>query len=246
MSARLDVRSIGVSTVLVVVIFMLFCWTISVGDFPIPIGEVIATLLGGGSEDSRFVIGELRLPRAIVGALVGAAFGISGAIFQTIARNPLASPDIIGVTYGASLAAVSLIVLGGSGDLLSGVSSIGVPIASLFGGLAAALLVYVLSYRRGLIGYRLVLIGIGIGAVMTALIQYMLTRATIYEAARATVWLTGSLNGRSWNARPTGRRRVDRAGAARGRPRPPTAPARDGRRRGQRPRAPASSAAGWR
>ncbi len=197
-SARLDGRSIGVSMALVGVIFVLFCWTISVGDFPIPIREVIATLLGGGSEDSQFVVGELRLPRALVGALVGAAFGISGAIFQTLARNPLASPDIIGVTHGASLAAVSVIVLGGSGDLLGGVSSIGVPIAALIGGLAAALLVYVLSYRRGLIGYRLVLIGIGVGAVMTALIQYMLTRATIYEAARATVWLTGSLNGRGW------------------------------------------------
>ena len=113
-SARLDVRSIVVSTVLVGVIFVLFCWTISVGDFPIPIREVIATLFGGGSEDSRFVVGELRLPRALVGALVGAAFGLSGAIFQTLARNPLASPDIIGVTQGASLAAVAVIVLGGS------------------------------------------------------------------------------------------------------------------------------------
>ena len=83
MSARLDLpldRRLGA---LVGVIFVLFCWTISVGDFPIPIREVIATLLGGGSEDSRFVVGELRLPRALVGALVGAAFGLSGAIFQT-------------------------------------------------------------------------------------------------------------------------------------------------------------------
>ena len=197
-SAQLNVRSIGVSTVLAGVIFVLFCWTISVGDFPIPIGEVIATLFGGGSDDSRFVVGELRLPRAIVGALVGAAFGLSGAILQTIARNPLASPDIIGVTQGASLAAVGVIVLGGSGDLLGGVASIGVPIAALLGGSATALLVYTLSYRRGLVGYRLVLIGIGVGAVMTAAIQYMLTQTTIYEAARATVWLTGSLNGRSW------------------------------------------------
>ena len=160
-SARLDVRSIAVSAALTGAVFVLFCWTISVGDFPIPIREVIVTLLGGGSEDSRFVVGELRLPRALVGALVGAAFGLSGAILQILARNPLASPDIIGVTHGASFAAVAVIVLGGSGDLLGGVASIGVPIAALLGGLAAALLVYVLSYRRGLVGYRLVLIGIG-------------------------------------------------------------------------------------
>ncbi len=91
---------------------------------------------------------------------MGAAFGLSGAIFQTLARNPLASPDIIGVTHGASLAAVAVIVLGGTGDLLGGVASIGVPIAALLGGLTAALVVYALSYRRGLVGYRLVLIGI--------------------------------------------------------------------------------------
>lgn len=197
-SARVDIRAIGVSAALAGAVFVLFCWTISVGDFPIPIREVIVTLFGGGTEESRFVVGELRLPRAFVGALVGAAFGLSGAIFQTLARNALASPDIIGVTQGASLAAVAVIVLGGSGDLLGGVASIGVPIAALLGGLVAALLVYALSYRRGLVGYRLVLIGIGISAVMTAAVQFMLTRATIFEAARATVWLTGSLNGRGW------------------------------------------------
>jgi iron complex transport system permease protein len=197
-SARLDARSIAVSWVMIVALFLLFCWTVSVGDFPIPIADVIRTLFGGGTKDSRFIVHDLRLPRALVGLMVGAAFGLSGAIFQSLARNPLASPDIIGVTQGASLAAVAVIVLGGSGDLLAGVAGFGVPLASLAGGLISAALVYVLSYRRGIVGYRLVLIGIGIGATMSGGLQYLLTRATIYEAARATVWLTGSLNGRGW------------------------------------------------
>jgi iron complex transport system permease protein len=197
-SARLDARSIAVSSIMIVAIFFVFCWTVSVGDFPIPISDVIRTLFGGGTDDSRFIVRELRLPRALVGLMVGGAFGLSGAIFQSIARNPLASPDIIGVTQGAALAAVGVIVMGGSGDLLGGVAGIGVPMAALLGALLAATLVYVLSYRRGIVGYRLVLVGIGIGATMTAGVHFLLTRATIYEAARATVWLTGSLNGRSW------------------------------------------------
>jgi iron complex transport system permease protein len=187
-----------VSWVMVIIILGLFCWTLSVGDFPIPIGDVIRTLLGGGNADSQFIVRDLRLPRALVGLMVGAAFGLSGAVFQSLARNPLASPDIIGVTQGASLAAVGVIVLGGSGDLLAGVAGVGVPMAALAGALLSSALVYILSYRRGIVGYRLVLIGIGVGATMTAGLQYLLTRATIYEAARATVWLTGSLNGRGW------------------------------------------------
>jgi iron complex transport system permease protein len=198
-SARLDARAIAVSWVMLAAIFVMFCWTVSVGDYPIPIRVVIRTIFGGGSDQSQFIVRDLRLPRALVGLMVGAAFGLSGAIFQSLARNPLASPDVIGVTQGASLAAVGVIVLGGSGDLLAGVAGLGVPLAALFGALASSALVYILSYRRGIVGYRLVLIGIGVGATMTAGLHYMLTRATIYEAARATVWLTGSLNGRGWH-----------------------------------------------
>ena len=184
---------------MVVAIAVLFCWTVSVGDFPVPIGDVVRTLLGGGTEDSRFIVRELRLPRALVGLMVGAAFGLSGAILQSLARNPLASPDIIGVTQGAALAAVGVIVLGGSGDLLGRRRRH----RRAAGGARSAAWSQprwctLLSYRRGIVGYRLVLIGIGVGATMTAGLQYLLTRATIYEATQATVWLTGSLNGRGW------------------------------------------------
>ena len=169
------------------------------GDFPISIGEVFSVLLGGGDRADQFIVLELRLPRTLTGVLVGAALGLSGAILQTIARNPLASPDFLGFTAGASAAAVTVIVLGGSsGAIGATLGTIGIPIAALVGGLGAAALVYALAWRGGIEGYRLVLVGIGMDAVSRAIISWMLVIAQIFAAAQATVWLVGSLNGRGW------------------------------------------------
>ena len=198
LSARLDARAVFICLALLAATFVVFCVNISVGDFSIPFGDIVQYLLRNGNDSSRFIIGELRLPRALTGLLVGAALGLSGAIFQSLARNPLASPDVIGVTAGASLFAVATIVLAGDNDVIAGVADGSVPIAALVGGLFTAVLVYVLAYRKGLVGYRLVLVGIGISAMMMSGISYMMTRATLYEASKATVWLTGSLNGRGW------------------------------------------------
>ena len=195
---RLDARTTVVTLGLLVLIALLFCWSLTVGDFPVPFTTVVKTLLGRGDDATWFIVGELRLPRALVALLVGAAFGLSGALLQAIARNPLATPDVIGVTGGASLAAVFVIVLGG-GDWLDAAGGLGIPIAALGGGVAAAALVYLLAWRRGLAGYRLVLVGVGIAAAATAGIEYLMTMATIREASQATLWLTGSLNGRGWN-----------------------------------------------
>ena len=171
---------------------MAFCVSISVGDFPIPLRDVVPAILGAGDEQSEFIVRTLRLPRAITAILVGAAFAISGAIFQSIARNPLASPDIIGIDAGASAAAVFCIVML---DTSSAFTAGG----ALIGSLVAALLIYVLAWKNGVSPYRLVLVGIGLAAMLVAATQYLLTRAEIFEAQRAVVWLTGSLNGRSWS-----------------------------------------------
>jgi iron complex transport system permease protein len=172
--------------------FAVFAWSLAVGDFPVPIGDVLAALVGGGSDDSAFIVRTLRLPRGLTAVLVGAAFGLSGAIFQRLARNPLASPDIIGVNAGAAAAAVFVIVV------LHG-SNTEVTFGALAGSMVSALTVYLLSARQGVSGYRLVLVGIGVTAVLTSVTSYLLTRAEIFDAQRATVWLTGSLNGRSWD-----------------------------------------------
>jgi iron complex transport system permease protein len=195
---RFDRRTAVTSLALAVAIVLAGAVSVSVGDFPIPLVDVLPAILGAGSEDADFIVNTLRLPRALTGLLVGAAFGLSGAIFQSLARNALASPDVIGITAGASAAAVAVIVWYGG-------STATVAVGAFAGALATAVAIYALAYRRGVSGYRLVLIGIGIGAMLASFTAYLLTRAEINDAQRATVWLTGSLNGRSWDhVRPVG------------------------------------------
>lgn len=173
------------------------------GDFAIPVADVVRTLLGGGDAGQRFVVMELRLPQTVVAILVGAALGLSGALFQTFARNPLASPDILGVTRGAAFGAVAVIVLSGAsgygGGLVTGpLQTMGVPLAAFAGGMLAATLLYLLSWRAGIDGQRLVLVGIGMSAALTAATSWLLVSARIEDAASAQVWLNGSLNARGW------------------------------------------------
>jgi len=185
-------RSVTVTVVLAVVGFVLFCLSVSIGDFQVPLTDVVPAIFGAGDPASQFIVGELRLPRAVAGALVGAAFGLAGAMFQTLARNPLASPDFIGITSGASLAAVfGIVVLHASGNAIVA--------ASFLGALASAAAIYLLAWKRGLSSYRLVLVGIGVAAAVDAGTAYLLTKARIYDVQSAVVWLTGSLNGRTWS-----------------------------------------------
>ena len=190
-SARLDARAIGVTIALAAAAVGAFCWSLAVGDFPVPIGDVVATLTGTGSPDAAFIVEQLRLPRALVAALVGVAFGVSGALFQRVVRNPLASPDLIGVNAGAAAGAVAVIVAtsGSSGQVTAG---------ALVGGLAAGLGVLALAARGGVSGYRFVLVGIGATAFLGAVRSYFVTRAELRDAQSAVVWLTGSLGATTW------------------------------------------------
>ncbi|XAY05261.1 Ferric enterobactin transport system permease protein FepG [Paraconexibacter sp. AEG42_29] len=188
---RIEPRSIGVVLVLTAILLVLLVLAVGTGEFSIPPGEVIDTLLGGGDQSTRFIIETLRLPRAITAILVGAALGASGAIFQSLTRNPLGSPDIIGFVQGASAAAVfEIIVIGGG--------TFAIAAGSVVGGLLTAVLVYGLAYRGGVQGYRLILIGIGISAMLVATTDFLLSRSTLEEAQVANIWITGSLNGRGW------------------------------------------------
>lgn len=191
-SARLSARTVSVCVVILGLIVLAAAVNVSVGDFLIPLPDVFPAIVGRGGADSDFIVRVLRLPRSLTGMLVGAAFGMSGAIFQSLARNPLASPDIIGVNAGAAFAAVLVIVF-------LDPHTIGVTAGALIGALGAAVAIYLLAYRRGVSGYRLVLVGIAVTYTLASLTSYLLTRANIYDAARATVWLTGSLNGRGWD-----------------------------------------------
>ncbi|WP_106400839.1 FecCD family ABC transporter permease [Actinocorallia populi] len=178
--------------------FLVFCVSIGVGDFPIGLPQVIATIFGRGEQVDEFVIMDLRMPRALVGLIVGVALGMSGAITQSIARNPLASPDILGIIPGSSAAAVFLVTAsGGAAAAIAG--SVSLTAAALAGGLGTGLLVYFLAWRRGIDGFRLILIGISVSAVMEAITTWLLVRADIHDVTRAQVWLVGSLDARSWS-----------------------------------------------
>ncbi|MEE1820573.1 iron chelate uptake ABC transporter family permease subunit [Streptomyces sp. SP18ES09] len=187
-----------VTLVLAVAAFLGFCLSIAVGDFPIGLSRVVSTLLGLGERVDEFVIMDLRLPRAMAGLVVGIALGVSGALTQSIARNPLASPDILGITSGASAVAVTMVTLSG-GAVTAVAGSVGLPVAALAGGLGTGLLVYFLAWRRGVDGFRLILIGISVTAAMEALTTWLLARADIRDVARAQAWLVGSLDNRSWD-----------------------------------------------
>ncbi|MFD0354748.1 FecCD family ABC transporter permease [Streptomyces sp. NPDC127110] len=187
----------AVTLLLAAAVFLLGCLSIGVGEFPIALPQVIATVLGGGERVDQFVIMDLRMPRALAGLVVGVALGVSGAITQSVARNPLASPDILGITGGAGMVAVFLVTVSG-GAAAAVADAVGLSVAALAGGLGAGLLVYFLAWRRGIDGFRLILIGISVSAVTEAVTTWLLVTADIRDVARAQAWLIGSLDGRSW------------------------------------------------
>jgi len=177
---------------LVVVVFAV---SMVIGDYPIPLGGVARALFGGGTEYD-LVVRDFRLPRTITGLLVGVALGLSGALFQSLVRNPLASPDILGVTAGASFSAIFCL-------LVLGLSGFAVTMGALVGALLTAVVLYGLAWRGGVSGYRLVLVGIGMAAVLNGGISYLMTRTEAKSAQAALVWLFGTLNNRYWDyARP--------------------------------------------
>ncbi|MCP3770662.1 FecCD family ABC transporter permease [Streptomyces sp. MAR25Y5] len=192
LSVRVDVRTLVVGALLLLVALAASVVLIGTGDFPIPAADVVRTLLGEGDPGQEFIVTELRLPRVLVGLLVGASLGLAGALFQSISRNPLGSPDVLGLGQGATAGALVVIVLfSGTADQVA--------LGALAGGLATGFAIYVLAWKRGVHGYRLVLVGIGVSAIVTAVNGYLLTKSDIVDAARAIVWMTGSLEGRDWD-----------------------------------------------
>ncbi|MEV8513469.1 iron chelate uptake ABC transporter family permease subunit [Dactylosporangium sp. NPDC051484] len=165
----------------------LFAVTMMVGSFRLSAGEVITSVLHlADNPGVDFVVRELRLPTAVSGLAVGLALGASGTIFQQLLRNPLASPDFVGITSGAGLAAVTgIVVLQAGGLVITGFA--------LGGAVVAATLMYVLAWRDGVTGYRFILIGIGVAVFFDGLTGYVLTRAQLFEARQAMHWLTGSV-----------------------------------------------------
>ncbi|MFE5241015.1 MULTISPECIES: FecCD family ABC transporter permease [unclassified Streptomyces] len=191
-------RRAGVVAAALVALLVAVCVAyLCVGENFVAPAEVVRVLFGQPSPD-ELVVGTLRLPRMVVGLLVGAAFGVAGALIQTVARNPLASPDIIGISQGASALTVAAMTFGLTSYTV-------LPYLSVVGGIAAAALVYVFAWRGGLHATRFVLIGIGFAIALRSLTTLFLTKGDYLVAQQAQIWMTGSLNGRGWDeAAPIG------------------------------------------
>lgn len=182
---RLVVGGLGLVLVAALAVHVLL------GDYTFTIPDFVAILLGEQIPVASYILTESKLPRALLAVLVGICLGAGGACFQVVLRNPLASPDIIGISGGASVAAlVAILQLGLRGGAVS--------VAAVLGGLAAALLVGWVAGSIG--GLRLVLVGVGLSAAATAGVQYLLTRADIWDVQLALQWLAGSLNNVRWPA----------------------------------------------
>ncbi|MDT0267708.1 iron ABC transporter permease [Streptomyces sp. DSM 44915] len=168
-----------------------FAVTLMYGQTFYPPRDVLRVVLGEQVPGASFTVGRLRLPRAVLAVTAGFSFGLAGVTFQTMLRNPLASPDIIGISAGASAAAAIAIVT------LS-LNETQVSVLAIAAGLGVALLVYTLAFKDGVVGTRLILIGIGIAAMLDSVTSYVLSRAAEWDLQEAMRWLTGSLNGAAW------------------------------------------------
>ncbi|MVO86168.1 iron chelate uptake ABC transporter family permease subunit [Streptomyces sp. p1417] len=183
-------RSGAIATALAVLLAATCLAYLCIGETYVPPTEALKVVLGHPSPHD-LVVGTLREPRMVVALLVGAAFGTAGALIQTVARNPLASPDIIGISQGASALTV--------GAMTYGLTSYAVlPYLSVAGGILAAALVYVFAWRGGLHATRFVLIGIGFAVALRSVTTLFMTEGDYLVAQQAQIWMTGSLNGRGW------------------------------------------------
>ncbi|MDG5472431.1 iron chelate uptake ABC transporter family permease subunit [Jeotgalibacillus sp. ET6] len=181
-------RFLFVTTLLSVIAFALCSTMLMLGNTIYPVSDVVRVLLGEQVSGASFAVGTIRLPRMLAGVFAGFAFGVAGHVFQTMLRNPLANPNVIGITAGSSAAAVfSIIVLQASNTFTS--------IASIVGGLVTVTVIFLLSRSTSFSVGRLILIGIGIQAMLNAIVSYLLMIGQQHDIPTAMRWLTGSLNG---------------------------------------------------
>lgn len=190
-STRALTRTLVVTTLLFVAALVVSVITLGLGDLRVSAVDVVRTLVTDAGIRLETVVVQWRLPRVLLALTFGAALGVGGAIFQSLTRNPLGSPDVIGFDAGAYTAAVVSIIAIGSMSLV-------IP-SALGGGIVTALAVYLLAYRRGVHGFRLIVVGIALTAMLGSLNTYLILKAELRAAQVAVIWGAGSLNGLDWD-----------------------------------------------
>ncbi|MBB2947207.1 iron complex transport system permease protein [Actinoplanes lutulentus] len=190
-AVRLDRRSLVVCAVLAAAVAAVAVLALMTGSYQLGPGQVVSALAGGESGLVHDIVVEWRLPRVAAAVVFGAALGVSGAVFQSMLRNPLADPGIIGFAQGSYTGAliVILVVNGSYLQLVGG---------ALLGGMATAVVVYLLAYRGGARGFRLIIVGIGVSAMLGSINTWLILQADLEQAMAAAAWGAGSLNGVSW------------------------------------------------
>ncbi|MBT0771512.1 iron chelate uptake ABC transporter family permease subunit [Kineosporia sp. J2-2] len=188
LTVRVHRRSLITVLVLLAIAALVLTATVATGAYEITRIRLLHTLLGGGSDMDRFIVLRQRLPRAVAAVLVGAALGLSGAIFQSVSRNPLGSPDVVGFATGSAAGGLVVILLADTSSMPA------IATGTVVGGFATAIFVYLLS--RG--GSRLILTGVAVGAMLSSVNDYLVTRATLDDAETARAWQFGSLNTIAW------------------------------------------------
>ena len=191
LAVRVSWRSVVVLSVLATITVALAVIALGVGQYPVSAAHVISVLLGRDHSFASVLVLEWRMPRILLALLIGAALGVSGAIFQALTRNPLGSPDVIGFDFGAYTGALIAIAVLGGGYYTIAVSAV-------IGGLATAVAVYLLSYRNGLAGFRLIIVGIAVSAVLSSVCQWITLKIRLHQAVTASIWQQGSLSGLEW------------------------------------------------
>ncbi|MGO4887344.1 FecCD family ABC transporter permease [Anaerobacillus sp. MEB173] len=197
-SFLIDRKSLLITFLLFGITFLLALLSAGLGDMNISPINVVKAWFGLASDMENLVVNSFRLPRIITAILVGIGLAISGAILQGIVRNPLASPDIIGITGGATVAVVAFLAIFSDQNNALTVSIKWLPLAAFMGATVIAVLIYLLAWKDGASPIRIVLIGIGLFALTQAITTLLMILGPIYRASQANIWITGSIYGASW------------------------------------------------
>ncbi|GLI84630.1 iron ABC transporter permease [Rossellomorea marisflavi] len=197
-SVLMDTSALKKIVLLAVLTMLTVIISTGIGDMQIAPWKVVSVFFGGGSSIDQLVVTSFRLPRILIALLAGMALAVAGGILQGMIRNPLASPDIIGVTGGAGAAVVAFLTIFSNKDNTLMVSIKWLPVAAFIGAAIIAFLVYFLAWKKGVSPVRLVLIGIGISALTQACTTLLMVMGPIYRASQANIWITGTVNGSDW------------------------------------------------
>ncbi|MFC9143475.1 FecCD family ABC transporter permease [Streptomyces bacillaris] len=193
LSLKVTRRAVAVCGVLALALVALALWAFTLGSYPLTLTDLAAVASGTADTGVRTVVLEWRAPRIVAAVLFGAALAVGGAVFQALTRNPLGSPDVIGFTTGSYTGVVLTLLAGAS-------SYAALAAGALAGGLFTALTVHLLAFRRGVRGFRLIIVGIAVGALLSSVNTWFSVKADVDTALRAAVWGAGSLSAIGWPA----------------------------------------------